>query len=164
MDCATCHNPHGNGQYRILNPHPATRADGRHRPFVAGRRGGAVTDAALPPAGDARNYTVIQTNGGTGTLLASQVAAPRLPATAGDYFRRKVPWNGTSGTSNDAPNGQSATFTTQISTWCLTCHSRYLSAGLADETTDAIYKYRHTIDATRRGTASRATWRTARTP
>ncbi len=51
----------------------------------------------------------------------------------------------------------------QISTWCLTCHTRYLSAGWDVETPDAIYTYRHTVDATRPGTASRATWHTVPT-
>ena len=110
VECATCHNPHGNGKYRILNPIPdpaeATIADS----FVPATVGANVTDAAAPPAGDTRNYTIIQTNGGTGTLLASQVAALNLPATAGDYWRRRVPWNSTTGTSNDAPNGLSSSF------------------------------------------------------
>ena len=81
---------------------------------------------------------------GTGTLLASQVAALALPDTAGDFFRRKVPWNGRTGTSNDAPNGQPDTFTVQISTWCTTCHSRYLSQGWDVKEDDAIFTYRHT--------------------
>jgi predicted CXXCH cytochrome family protein len=149
LECASCHNPHGNGQYRILNPIPAPAASGTDV-FVPAAADALVTDAALPNANDSRNYTIIQTNGGTGTLLSSQVAALNLPATAGDYFRRKVPWNGTSGTSNDAPNGQSATFTTQISNWCLTCHTRYLSAGWDVKTTDAIFTYRHTATATSR--------------
>ena len=149
MDCVSCHNPHGNGQYRILNTLPSPAVDGIN-PFVPAAAAAPVTDAALPPTGDARNYTIIQTNGGGGTLLASQVTALALPNTAGDYFRRRVPWNSSTGTSNDAPNGLSATFTTQISTWCLTCHSRYLSAGWATETTDAIYKYRHTSTNTSR--------------
>ena len=149
LDCTSCHNPHGNGQYRILNtlPEPAAASTGV---FVPAAAPAPVTDAALPSPGDARNYTIIQTNGGTGTLLASQVTALGLPATAGDYWRRKVPWNGTSGTANDAPNGQSATFFSQISTWCLTCHSRYLSAGWDVQTTDAVYKYRHTSNASSR--------------
>ena len=99
-------------QYRILNPIPNPTEATRGR-FVPAAAAANVTDAALPGAGDTRNYTIIQTNGGTGTLLASQVAALSLPATAGDYWRRKVPWNGTTGTSNDAPNGQSATFDSQ---------------------------------------------------
>jgi predicted CXXCH cytochrome family protein len=149
MDCTSCHNPHGNGQYRILNklPEPAAASIDV---FVPAAADALVTDAALPPAGGARNYTIIQTNGGAGTLLAAQVDALNLPATAGDYFRRKVPWNATSGSSNDAPNGISATFTTEISTWCLTCHSRYLSAGWAVQTPDVIYKYRHTATNTSR--------------
>jgi predicted CXXCH cytochrome family protein len=149
VECATCHNPHGNGQYRILNPMPDPAITGVD-PFVPAAVDAPVTDAALPPAGDTRNYTIIQTNGGAGTLLASQVDGLGLPATAGDYFRRRVPWNATSGTSNDAPNGQSATFTAQISTWCLTCHTRYLSAGWDELEADAIYKYRHTATATSR--------------
>jgi predicted CXXCH cytochrome family protein len=161
MDCVSCHNPHGNGQYRILKgatvsdlPDPGvTGIDS----FVQAAAPAIVTDAPLPPTDpttgtftDTRNYTVIQTNGGTGTLLASQVSALGLPSTSGDYFRRKVPWNGTTGTSNDAPNGQSATFTTQIATWCLTCHSRYLSAGFDTKTSDTIYTYRHTSTSTSR--------------
>jgi hypothetical protein len=151
LDCTSCHNPHGNGQYRILNTLPNPTAAGTDV-FVKAAVAVPVTDAALPSPGDARNYTIIQTTGGTGTLLASQVTAvvPPLPATAGDYFRKKVPWNGTSGTSNDAPNGLSASFTTQISAWCLTCHSRYLSTGAGTEMPDAVYKYRHTSTNTAR--------------
>jgi predicted CXXCH cytochrome family protein len=149
VECATCHNPHGNGQYRILNPMPDPATTGLD-PFVPATVDAPVTDAALPPAGDTRNYTIIQLNGGATTLLASQVDALDLPATAGDYFRRRVPWNQSSGTSNDAPNALPATFTTQISAWCITCHSRYLSAGWSVETPDAIYKYRHTATNTSR--------------
>jgi predicted CXXCH cytochrome family protein len=149
LECGSCHNPHGNGQYRILNPMPDPAATGTDV-FVPAAAGVTVTDAAPPPAGDTRNYTIIQTNGGTGTLLASQVAALGLPATAGDYFRRRVPWNTSTGTSNDAPNGESATFTTQISTWCTTCHSRYLSQGWATKEDDAIFTYRHTATNTSR--------------
>jgi predicted CXXCH cytochrome family protein len=160
MECTSCHNPHGNGNYRILNPVPDPAATGVD-PFITATAPGAlVADAQLPPRDsngnftDERNYTIIQTNGGTGTLLASQVAALKtassLPDTAGDYFRKKVPWNATTTAGNDAPNGQSATFTTQIAAWCITCHSRYLSAGRSVETTDAIYTYRHTSASTQR--------------
>lgn len=149
MDCVSCHNPHGNGQYRILNTIPDAAVTGTDT-FVPAAVAAPVTDATLPPTGDSRNYTVIQTNGGTGTLLASQVTALALPPTAGDYFRRKVPWNGQTGTSNDAPNGLSANFTTQIATWCLTCHTRYLGNGYDTKEADPIYTYRHTSNNTSR--------------
>jgi predicted CXXCH cytochrome family protein len=153
MTCTSCHNPHGNDQYRILKgkiltdlPNPEATGG----TFVMATAPAPVTDAAPPPAGDARNYTVIQTNGGTGTLLATQVTALGVSPTAGDYFRRRVPWNAQTGSSNDAPNGLSGTFYSQISAWCLTCHTRYLSAGWDVETPDTIYKYRHTSNATSR--------------
>ena len=141
MDCATCHNPHGNGQYRILNTVPQlTGGSG----FVTSTTPVAIDDAPLPPAGDTRNYTVIQaqTGGVNTTLLASQAAA--YSNVAGDYFHRRVPWNATvSGTyTSDQPNGQAATFDAQINAWCTQCHSRYLSSGSAD-TTDAIFHNKH---------------------
>ncbi len=144
LECGTCHNPHGNGQYRILNPIPEPAASGIGR-VRAGRRRrhrhrrGASARRRHPQL----HHHPDQLNG-TGTLLASQVAALALPATAGDFFRRKVPWNAASGSANDAPNGEPATFTTQISTWCTTCHSRYLSQGWDVKEDDAIFTYRHT--------------------
>ena len=145
IECATSNNPHGNAQNRMLNPIPNPAEATINDVFVpAAAPGTLVTDAAPAPAGDTRNYTIIQTNNGSGTLLASQVEALALPATAGDYFRRRVPWNSSTGTSNDAPNALPATFTVQISNWCATCHSRYLSQGWAVQEADAIFTYRHT--------------------
>jgi predicted CXXCH cytochrome family protein len=156
LSCGSCHNPHGNNAYRILKPIPG--GDGTAGPFVEPLTGVSVTDAALPAAGDTRNYTVIQTLGGTGTLYASQVAAlPGYTNTMGDYFHRTVPWDPqvdytvpppAGVTANDAPNGLPATFNTQINQWCAQCHSRYLAAtaGIAyyeTDSGDAIFKYRH---------------------
>ena len=140
MSCASCHNPHGNGQYRILNPIPGVGGGGT---FASATTGVTVTDAALPPDGDTRNYTVIQTQGGTGSLLASQAGA--YANTAGDYFHRRVPWNLSTGV-NDAPNGIAATFDGQINAWCAQCHSRYLAVTGTPYNTDsgdAVFTYRH---------------------
>jgi hypothetical protein len=210
LTCASCHNPHGNGQYRILNtirenadidpewivdirasypaavaaaaPLPAFSADNIYtvtshglqpgdQIVIAGHTGSTpdlngtwfvktvgtgalgqessatnnftisatlggatvditvagtggtverisgvpVTDATLPAAGDARNYTVMQVKSPTGSstnnglesdylLYASQVSAAALSGTfngipgtytenGGDYFARLVPWN-----------------------------------------------------------------------
>ena len=139
LACGTCHNPHGNGQYRILNPlpDPVTGAIVAVSPFATAT---SVTDAALPGPGDARNYTVIQydTVDGDRLLLASEVAARAAapataadyaPATAGDYWHQVVPYNSgvsdSANTNHDAPNGQPLTFNGQINAWCAVCHSRY---------------------------------------
>lgn len=229
LECGSCHNPHGNGAYRILNAIPgATGTTGAwvanvvdygvsaantyrtaaSHGFLVGdsitvagnslgganvtatvatvpasntftltgvavagtgtggtatRNGGViVTDAAAPPAGDERNYTVIQTVASAPTLLASQAQA--YSPTSGDYFHYRVPWNGTSGTNYDAPNGIPGGtlgvggFGEQITVWCASCHTRYFA--VAEPTTDppngttgaayanprpgdAIYTYQH---------------------
>ena len=135
ISCGSCHNPHGNGNYRILNAIPHGDDAG---PFIEPTTGVVVTDAALPPAGDTRNYTVIQAMGGTGSLLASQVLAlPGYTNLAGDYLHRSVPWDPQVDyvaeppagiTANDAPNGQPSTFNAQINAWCATCHTRYTTS------------------------------------
>jgi predicted CXXCH cytochrome family protein len=234
VTCTACHNPHGNGQYRILKTFPedhanppvidnawvvdiiatvaandrlytdvshgllvgdvveiagtGTAADGTGQVVASSVASGTngnyftltgidiladtgiggtvertsgvpVTDATLPVAGDARNYTVMQVKGTEGTestylLYASQVEAAALAgtfngilgtydATGGDYFARNVPWNpqvnnaacdptvypapaGCS-TTNSAPNGRPSTFSGQITAWCASCHTRYLT-------------------------------------
>jgi predicted CXXCH cytochrome family protein len=170
LSCASCHNPHGNGQYRILNPIPSASGTG----FVNATAEVEVTDAALPPAGDTRNYTVIQTaiapNAVTSgpVLKASDVVAAGYTATDGDYFRRVVPWEPSVldpdcsptvfpkpaacsvTTNDDAPNGL-ASFNVQITAWCSQCHTRYLADGntpvagnpYETDSGDAIFTYRH---------------------
>jgi predicted CXXCH cytochrome family protein len=158
VECTTCHNPHGNGNYRILNPVPQPGAVTGGGTFVATTGAAIVLDDSAN-VNVTRNYTVIQLRNGTGSLTATQVAGLGLPDTAGDYMHRVVPWDpqvpynappaaGT--TANDAPNGIPATFGTQIAAWCITCHSRYASEGWAVNTGDNIFKYRHTSQNTQR--------------
>ncbi len=154
LECTTCHNPHGNGQYRILRPVPALSATvGTFAATNTALTSVVADDAAnlaavVSPGTDARNYTVIQANPlGGRYLLASQVAAGEpdtFTNTAGDYFHRKVPWNSISSTgTQDAPNGDATNFNSQINTWCLQCHSRYLSTGWDVNTGDPTFTYRH---------------------
>jgi predicted CXXCH cytochrome family protein len=147
MTCASCHNPHGNGQYRILNPVPdPDTSTGTFVPVAA--PGVTVTDAALPAAGDARNYTVIQVKGPSFLLYASQVANGGYLATSGDYWHVRVPWIDGTGANSDAPNGipiglPGAAFNEQIAAWCTACHSRYFSTSADLELPDSIYRFRH---------------------
>lgn len=99
LECVSCHNPHGNGQYRILNPSPG---DGSGAFPEASAK--TVTDVAGGPTGT-YNYTVIQ-KPGTGVTstsdgdpasylrYASDVVAGGYSDTVGDYFHRQVPWFG----------------------------------------------------------------------
>jgi predicted CXXCH cytochrome family protein len=54
LECASCHNPHGNDRYRILNPIPSLTSTSTDA-FVRAVMGADVTDAALPGADAARN-------------------------------------------------------------------------------------------------------------
>jgi predicted CXXCH cytochrome family protein len=159
ISCTSCHNPHGNGQYRILQlpPNLAVETGTIH---VTDASGGTVTDdsantSIVSSVGgtDTRNYTVIQATASGGRyLLASQIITDESAGTftnlAGDYFHRKVPWTYTGSSSNsaywDGPNGLPATFDVQINAWCLQCHSRYVSdSGSTAHPTDSPFTYRH---------------------
>lgn len=232
ISCGSCHNPHGNGQYRILNTSISTQPGfndawiipifdvdtaGVYRtvsssglirgdvvtvtgnseatanvtdavvatvtsssftlvgitPAAAGTGGSAervspvkVTDAPLP-VGDTRNYTVIQTaatHPDGFTLTASEAAA--FDPLDGDYFRYRVPWDNSTTTNYDAPNGLPNAssdvggpgFSNEITAWCTQCHTRYyayqnpLEGGVPPATGaayanarpgDPIYTYQH---------------------
>jgi predicted CXXCH cytochrome family protein len=90
MECTSCHDPHGNGQYRILRPIPVGSGAGA---------GVNVTDQAAP-----RNYTT------------------------SNYFS-VGPVSGV-----------------QMSAWCATCHTRYLSSSAAANSGDDLFAYRHRSD------------------
>ena len=133
LGCASCHNPHGNGQYRILNPVPSAATGTLVSVSPNATTPIKVTDAANP-ANATRNYTVIQYKGPLATdryLLASEIvtAAVAVGPTAGDYWHQVVPYNAQVADStvanHDAPNGVPSFFNGQMNAWCTACHSRY---------------------------------------
>ena len=146
ISCGTCHNPHGNGKYRILQPVPAA-AD-----LTAGTAANVpdyLVGGAVPAT--TRNYTVIQTDASGAKIFLASEAAAISNATAGDYFHRSVTWNATGPRTNDAPNGDTLNFSAQITAWCSTCHTRYLELNGTGEVAsgDAIYKFRHETSGSR---------------
>lgn len=85
LECANCHNPHGNGQYRILQTAPSlTATAGKYT--VTNSKGVQVQDTAYTGL---RNYTIRPTTG------ASGLAADVVPGTNGDYWRYKWDPTGT---------------------------------------------------------------------
>ena len=155
LECISCHNPHGNGHYRILNPIPSLVSTGADA-FAPTTTEADMTDAALPATGQTRNYTVKP------GLLVTDVSG--TPPTDGDYWRRREPWDWVptynpalpgivpapsgGGHQGDRPNNLT-TFGGEISAWCSTCHTRYLAGGTASTTSsgDAVYTYRHATTA-----------------
>jgi predicted CXXCH cytochrome family protein len=156
LDCASCHNPHGNGQYRILatSPGGGWTGDG-----VAGWAppAQAVEIADSPdPTNATRNYTVLP-----GALASDVVAA----ATMGDYWRRNAPWNTNLGARDPMQTGWNGTDPTNaaanggdppsngsglMTAWCIQCHTRYnglvnddaISSSMVAQP-DVVLTYRH---------------------
>ena len=178
MECSTCHNPHGNGNYRILNAIPvagATNSSGQPTEMTAGT-GQRVLDAPYDAAKQ-RNYTVIQTaaqptdattppNPESFLLYAEELAG--YDPASGDYLHKTTPYNAsTSGYYwYDAPNGHPnrggpsrfSDFTTytdgfnvQMTQWCLQCHSRYagFNSSRSTDSGDDIFRYRHSTEKNR---------------
>ena len=88
LECTSCHDPHGNGNYRILRSVP--QGVGEPTPVPV-----AIADQADPKVYTTSNYF------STGPVDGAK-----------------------------------------MSSWCATCHTRYLAGSMADSG-DAIFKYRH---------------------
>ena len=161
LGCATCHNPHGNGQYRILNPVPTPVGPGFVPVPVAANILDSPVDNPDPAESDTKNYTVIQVRGTPGTpstylFYADDVIDAGYGPETGDYWHVRVPWNTASTATNgsDAPNGVPANrtggfiaFNTQMTNWCSACHTRYHETSGDTPTGDDVFAFRHeTID------------------
>jgi predicted CXXCH cytochrome family protein len=164
LDCAKCHNPHGNGQYRILQTRPGEDWVGT-TDFEEPTQAVEVQD--VPDPDITHNYTVLP------GVQAQDVITAGWTPTQGDYFHRKLDpsgasnwtniyligdpnnsgWNGTSPTNAAANGGVAPSNGTGLMTaWCITCHTRYSGLPGADgepsslEDTsggDGLYMYKH---------------------
>jgi predicted CXXCH cytochrome family protein len=152
LNCAKCHNPHGNNAYRILRDDPGEDWGTTAAPFPNGAAVLVPDDATVNPTTTVRNYTVLPAPLG-GVNSANAVAAA-FTNTQGDYLRRKTPaWNITN-FSRDSKNGGwdgSAATQTNVTAWCVSCHTRY--SGLSTngspssltppDPNDTHFTYRH---------------------
>jgi predicted CXXCH cytochrome family protein len=107
LRCGSCHDPHGNGNYRILRPMPKDAVD---RP-----RGSTAGDVVIPDA-------------------------TKKVYTTDNYWQVE---------DTNAPG-----FIANISAWCATCHTRYLSADSYADSGDAVFTQRHRTDQTSQGSAN----------
>ncbi len=129
LECASCHNPHGNGQYRILQTKSALTASvGAFT--LADANGVQVQDTAYTST---RNYTVRPSADGT--------AAGVVAATSGDYWRYHwdptgtLAWNLTSGGPPADP----------MNTGWNSLTATYVSGGVTPVTN---YAYRYPVNTT----------------
>jgi predicted CXXCH cytochrome family protein len=162
LTCASCHNPHGNGQYRILQTLPGedwTNGVDGVSGWSAPSNAVEVKDGVTLLPGEVRNYTVLP-----GNITADVISVGYLP-TQGDYWRKNYPWNQRSGSSDPMQAGWDGVSPTNaaanagvapangtglMTAWCVSCHTRYsglvnpdgISSSLAPQP-DEIFTYRH---------------------
>jgi predicted CXXCH cytochrome family protein len=133
LECGACHDPHGNGNYRLLKPSP----DGSQ--YIISAPG--ITPVVKSPA-TAVNIpdqpVVNKAANGYDTTDYWNVQAPGTPLTADEVTANGVK----AGTVTDG-------FLGGIAAWCTTCHTRYLSpsGGAGINTGDAVFTYKHRSDA-----------------
>jgi predicted CXXCH cytochrome family protein len=148
LECASCHDPHGNGNYRILKPIP--------------NDAGTLVQTVISPA-------VVDDPATTkDETAAAELSAPatgvNIPdATAGYKYTTTNYWDvrdlnvppvnvGTVKTP-DLTDGYIA----NVSQWCATCHTRYLAGSGSYKTNsgDAVFTYRHRSNRNNSGGVSR---------
>jgi len=104
LSCGSCHDPHGNGNFRILKNVPSD-------------------------------------SGGTSTPVADSAAGVAKVYTTANYWK--------------VDDGAAPAFIANVSGWCTTCHTRYLTPGDgAAANADAVFTYRHKSDGVAQGRAS----------
>ena len=150
LECASCHDPHGNGNYRILKPVPADSGT----TIVLTAAVTTWTDSAVPPVTHVLPYTdttvtpnvvhsVVPAVYGPAPVNIPDAVGPRV-YTTGNYWAvadRNVPTlHATAATADPLTGlrtagvvgslpGTGATdgYITNIAAWCTTCHTRYLA-------------------------------------
>jgi predicted CXXCH cytochrome family protein len=127
LECGACHDPHGNGNYRILKPSPDGQQYVISAPGVTPVVKSAATNVNIPDQ-TTKVYT---------TANYWDVSAPTTPLTAAETAENVVK----AGTVTDG-------FLGGISAWCTTCHTRYLAiSGVANTNSgDTTFTYKHRSD------------------
>jgi predicted CXXCH cytochrome family protein len=137
LECGSCHDPHGNGNYRILKPIPVDA--------------GTPVQTVISPA----------TTSSTGVVTPAELSAPAtgvaIPDATNKVYTTTNYWDVTDRNVPNVAGVALATtetdgYITNIAQWCSTCHTRYLAGSgsyktpLTDPTTgavDAVFTYRH---------------------
>ena len=137
LECASCHNPHGNGQYRILQTKPGEDFKAAAPAFTQSSSGGVEVKDGLYTG--LRNYTVKPSTDATaanvvGTTYQGDYWRYRYDPTGATTWTRtsnpmdtlNVGWDGISPV-NTADNGGTAPSNSNgtMTAWCIQCHTRY---------------------------------------
>jgi predicted CXXCH cytochrome family protein len=157
LECGSCHDPHGNGNFRILKPMPVD-SQWVVTPAVAAVP--AVYDTSVPPVlitaakaaipavmSPATNVNIPDSTGPVYTTVNYWLAGDStVPLnTAAQITAGNSALTGTAKVTDLAGDG----YIQNVSAWCTTCHTRYLAGSGSYKTAsgDATFMYRHRSDA-----------------
>jgi predicted CXXCH cytochrome family protein len=169
LECGSCHDPHGNGNYRVLRPIPVDSGYASHqiKAAVAYKAAVIADPLAVPPV-----------VGSPEVLAAPAVMSPaagiNIPdATAKVYTTANYWLSGDSLVPNDPTATLTGTkkvtdlaadgYINNIANWCTTCHTRYQAvsgsyktarAGTNTAGQDTNFTYQHRSDANYKGSAA----------
>jgi predicted CXXCH cytochrome family protein len=157
LECGSCHDPHGNGNYRILRPIPVDSTG--NVPF---QLKAAVLDDPTTATVNEAVPAVMSTTAGIkipdapGTDAASRALTHVYTTTnywlAGDSnvpVDTSAVLTGTTKSTDIKADG----YINNIAAWCTTCHTRYLATSGSHKTDsgDATFTYRHRSDVNYKG-------------
>ena len=139
LACGKCHDPHGNGNYRILRTIPAD----------------TVSTRSAVPAWWVKLWDDTNADGKitTGEDVFLDDESPKQYSTT-DYwnFTYTDQWYDT----NADGRADTETSGRRVGQWCTTCHTRYLApSGAYDvDSGDAVFKFRHATDPSTRSASA----------
>ena len=140
LECGSCHDPHGNGNYRILKPVPTDAA--------------YVVTPAVPAGPGGVPAAVAAVMSTTGVVIPDTAAKVYTTTNYWAVQDRTVPLvkGGPAPLATEADG-----YIANVSQWCSTCHSRYMAKAPDYETNsgDAVFTYRHTSGRTDKAGVSR---------
>ena len=148
LACGSCHDPHGNHQYRILSPGPGGSGIASFS-FQAGFANGGrvfINDASTKTY-TTTNYANIDA-GNTSSVnnITTPVTVPATTPTPGENWFGG-PNDGSQVAYNSTTKNWYGRYTEVSSQWCATCHTRYNALGGAAgvNSGDAVYTFQHAI-------------------
>ena len=150
LECGSCHDPHGNGNYRILKPVPvdaATTAVAAKAEVVGVPA--VLDDPATTTVNEAKPAVVAVP--AVEAVAAFAVLPVVIPDAGAKVYTTANYWNvGDANVPKTATANSDGTFTdgyiANASQWCSTCHSRYLAKApdYKTDSGDGTFTYRHT--------------------
>ncbi len=132
LECTACHDPHGNGQYRILRAVPSDSG------FTATLPGNTTPGIVIKDTANKVYTTANYWIAGDPNAVADTGTTTILGATS---ITDPTPVQKTI-------SATVSSFQANVAAWCTTCHTRYLapSGSWGTSSGDAVFTYRHTGD------------------